>query len=217
MNRKLLFAGSAILLLLTFAIGAVVYNSQKAGDAPKSAMQNQAPLTRPHAATLGNVEARVLIVEFLDPACGTCAAFYPFVKRMMADNPDRIRLVLRYAPLHRGSDQVVAALEAARKQGLYWEALDALLRSQAQWVINHTADLNLAWQPLARAGVNVEQAKRDMQSPEIARLVEQDITDMKSINVTKTPEFFVNGRPLPNFGYDELQRLVGEALAQSYR
>lgn len=217
MNQKILFVGSAVLLLLTFVIGAVVYNAGKAGDAPKSTMQDQAALVRFHAPTLGNAEAKVLIVEFLDPACGTCAAFYPFVKRMMAANPDRIRLIVRYAPLHRGSDQVVAALEAARKQGMYWEALDALLRSQAQWVINHTADLSLAWQTLARVGVNVEQAKRDMQSPEIAGLVEQDIKDMRTLNVTKTPEFFVNGRPLPTFGYDELQQLVSQALAQSYR
>jgi protein-disulfide isomerase len=217
MKQKTLFVGSAVLLLLTFVIGALVYNAEKASETPKTVMQNQAALVRFHAPTLGNAEAKVHIVEFLDPACGTCAAFYPFVKRMIAANPGKIRLFIRYAPLHRGSDQVVAALEAARKQGMYWEALEALLGSQAQWVINHTAHLNLAWQPLARIGVNVEQARHDMQAPEIARLIAQDIEDTRTLNVTKTPEFFVNGRPMPSFGYEELQKLVSHALAQSYR
>ena len=217
MKQKTLFVGSAVLLLLTFVIGALVYNAEKASETPKTVMQNQAALVRFHAPTLGNAEAKVHIVEFLDPACGTCAAFYPFVKRMIAANPGKIRLFIRYAPLHRGSDQVVAALEAARKQGMYWEALEALLGSHAQWVINHTAHLNLAWQPLARIGVNVEQARHDMQAPEIARLIAQDIEDTRTLNVTKTPEFFVNGRPMPSFGYEELQKLVSHALAQSYR
>ena len=55
--------------------------------------------------------------------------------------------------------------------------------------------------------------KSDMNSPEIARLIAQDFEDLKTLNVTKTPEFFVNGRPLPSFGYKELQTLVEETLA----
>jgi len=84
MKQKTLFVGSAVLLLLTFVIGALVYNAEKASETPKTVMQNQAALVRFHAPTLGNAEAKVHIVEFLDPACGTCAAFYPFVKRMIA-------------------------------------------------------------------------------------------------------------------------------------
>jgi protein-disulfide isomerase len=112
-----------------------------------------------------------------------------------------------------GSDQVVAALEAARKQGKYWEAL---LASQSQWAPHHTAQVDLAWQPLARAGVDVEQAKSDMRAPEIARLIAQDIEDARTLNVTKTPEYFVNGRPMPSFGYEQLQKLVSDALRAAY-
>ena len=40
---------------------------------------------------------------------------------------------------------------------------------------------------------------------------------MRCLNVTKTPEFFVYGRPMPSFGYDQLKGLVDEALASAYR
>jgi hypothetical protein len=30
--------------------------------------------------------------------------------------------------------------------------------------------------------------------------------------VAATPEYFVNGRPLPTFGLDELKRMVSDAL-----
>jgi protein-disulfide isomerase len=39
------------------------------------------------------------------------------------------------------------------------------------------------------------------------------VADARKMNVTKTPEFFVNGRPLPSFGFDQLQALVAEELA----
>ncbi len=178
---------------------------------------NAAALMRFHSPMLGSSDAKVHIVEFLDPACETCAAFYPFVKKMMAANPGRIRLSIRYAPFHQGSDEVVKALEAARKQGKYWEALEALLASQSHWTQNHTAQVGLVWQPLERAGVDVARAKADMQAPEIARVIAQDLEDVRTLNVTKTPQFFVNGRPLPSFGYEQLRTLVYEELANVYR
>jgi len=36
------------------------------------------------------------------------------------------------------------------------------------------------------------------------------------LNVKATPEFFVNGKPLPSFGYDQLKSLVEDELAAAY-
>jgi protein-disulfide isomerase len=217
MNRKRLFVGSAILLLIVFVVGTLLYNVEKVDQAADAVKVNAAALTRFHSPVLGSSDAKVHIVEFLDPACETCAAFYPFVKKMMAANPGRVRLSVRYAPFHKGSDEVVKALEAARKQGKYWEALEALLASQSQWTQNHTAQVGLVWQPLQRAGVDVARAKEEMQAPEIARIIAQDLEDVRALDVTKTPTFFVNARPLPSFGYEQLRNLVNEELANAYR
>jgi hypothetical protein len=35
------------------------------------------------------------------------------------------------------------------------------------------------------------------------------------MDVSMTPEYFVNGKPLPQFGFAELQGLVNEALANA--
>jgi protein-disulfide isomerase len=51
-----------------------------------------------------------------------------------------------------------------------------------------------------------------MQSPDIARAIAQDVADARTLNVTKTPEYFVNGRPLPSFGFEQLRTLVDEEL-----
>jgi protein-disulfide isomerase len=215
MKRKYLFAGTLIVLALIFIAGMFAYNDKKEQEANKIAEANRTALLRMHSPTLGKADAPVVIVEFLDPACETCRAFYPMVKQMMAANPDKIRLVLRYAPFHKGSDKVVAVLEAARKQGKFWQALEALLATQADWSPHHTPQMELVWKHLEGLGLNMEQLAFDMTSPEIERVIAQDIEDARTLNVTKTPEFFVNGKPLPSFGFRQLSELVEQALGEA--
>lgn len=215
MKQKTIFIAALVLLAAAFAVATQFYKGQKTEQATQAAAQNREALVRFHSPTTGNADAPVHIVEFLDPACETCAAFYPFIKDIMAANPGKIRLSVRYAPFHQGSDEVVKVLEAARKQGKYWQALEALLASQAGWTQHHTARVDLMWQHLEGIGLDLERLKSDMQSPEIARVIQQDLADVKTLNVTKTPEFFVNGRPLPSFGDRELLTLVQEELAKT--
>jgi len=212
MKQKTIFITAAILLVALFAGAAQLYRTQKAQQAAQSAAQNKEVLVRFHSPSIGNTDARVHIVEFLDPACETCAAFYPLVKKMMAANPSDIRLSIRYAPFHQGSEDVVRMLEASRKQGKYWQALEAVLASQPGWVQNHSARPDMVWPYLARIGLDTERIRSDMNSPEVVRAISQDVGDARTLKVTKTPEFFVNGRPLPSFGLEQLRDLVDEEL-----
>ncbi len=216
MNRKTLFIGSAVLLLAAFVIGAIYYQGQLSKKAEELAAANQTRLLRVYSPTFGNPQAKVNIVEFLDPSCGTCAQFYPEVKRIMADNPDRIRLTVRHVPFHNGSEPVVRVLEASRLQGKYLETLQALLGSQSTWVVNHTAQFDRIWGPLQGLGLDFDKLRVDMNAPEIAQHIQQDLADASALGVTATPEFFVNGRPLPSFGLRQLQDLVKDALQAAY-
>jgi len=217
MKQKSLFIGAALAFVVIFVLGARWYNASMAGASEAIPEATLSALNRSYAPSVGPADAPVVIVEFLDPACETCATFYPLVKDMMAANPGRIRVVMRWAPFHDGSPNVVALLEAARKQDLFWPALEALLASQPAWAVNHTADATLAWVQLDGLGLNSEQLFADMASPDIAQIIAQDIADANTLNVTATPEFFVNGKPLPSWGYEQLKQLVDEALAQTSR
>ncbi|WP_273429767.1 thioredoxin domain-containing protein [Chitinibacter tainanensis] len=215
MKHKLIFLSAALGLLALFIVAALyVKQNRQAEQVAQIASQPQA-LQRMHSPIYGAQNAKVTIVEFLDPACEACAAFYPFVKEIMAKHPEQIRLVVRYAPLHPGSEQVVAALEAARKQGQYWPALEKLLATQAQWAINHQADLQLALQQLATLNLDMAQLQQDLQSPGIQAIVAQDIADARTLDINKTPSYFVNGQPLQEFGYQQLADLIQRALQAS--
>jgi len=213
MKQKTIFISALVVLALLFAGGVQFYRSFKAQETAAVAARNRQALQRMHSQSLGRADAPVQIVEFFDPACETCAAFYPLVKKIVAEHRDEIRLTVRYAPLHPGSDQVVKALEAARKQGKFWQAVEALLASQPGWVEHHQARPERIWPYLERAGLDIARLQADMQLPEVAQAIGQDVADGQALGVAQTPEFFVNGRPLPSFGFEQLQLLIEEELA----
>lgn len=212
-----LFVFAALFLLLVFIGGALLYQNQKSNEATQAYQRNKSTFVRDHSPVLGSPAARVEIVEFLDPACETCKAFFPLVKKLMAANPDRVRLYVRYAPFHSGSDYVVKILEAAKRQGKFWETLDAVFAAQSSWAPHHNPQPQLVWNHIGGLGLDTDRLRQDMNASEIENIIRQDLADAKTLNVTMTPEFFVNGRPLPSFGADQLKDLVQGALAAAYK
>ena len=213
-SRNLLI-GSVVAALVVAGIWMLLFSSKATQPSQPATTNNAAALASEHSPMLGAAGARVHIVEFLDPACETCATFFPVVKQMLADNPGRIRLSIRHVPFHQGSEYVVRLLEASRRQDKYWQTLEALLASQARWAPHHTVQPDLVWPALAGIGLNAEQLMADMNAPEVEQRMQRDIDDARTLKVTATPEYFVNGRPLPSFGLQQLQSLVGEALQQA--
>lgn len=215
MKSHIVFGVACLALILVFALGSHYYNTKQIDRLSFMAKEDFSLFVRDHSQVLGSDEAKVYLIEFMDPACETCAAFYPFVKQIMAANPGKIKLVLRYAPFHDKADYFVKILEAAKRQGKYWETLEVMYKSQPHWASHHNPQPDKIWQFMPMAGVDIERIKQDMNDPAIAKLIEQDLADAKTLNVQKTPGFIVNGRPLQTFGHQQLQELImSEIMAQ---
>lgn len=212
-NRGGLIATAVGILMLALVAATIFYSNdstQSVIDA--DAARQAAALASEHSPTLGDPGAKVRIVEFLDPACETCALFFPMVKRWMAEVPGEIHLTVRHVAFHPGSDYAVRVLEASRKQDKYWQTLEALLASQRQWVQNHTVQPDRIGPAIAGVGLNMEQLKADMNTVQVMQRIEQDKKDSIFLKVSATPEYFVNGRPLPSFGQQQLANLIREEL-----
>ena len=214
--KYLIFGVSCLVLVGAFIFGNSYYKKQQAEKLGFLAQENAELFVRDHSQTLGSDEAKVYLVEFMDPACETCAAFSPFVKHIMAKNPGKIKLVLRYAPFHQGADYFVKILEASKKQGKYWQTLEVMFKSQPQWTSHHVAQPEKVWPFLSAAGLNINQLKMDMMDPGIDMIIAQDMKDAKTLNVRKTPGFFVNGKPLTRFGRSQLRQLVESEIKKRY-
>lgn len=216
MKTNIIFAITVVLLIIAFVVGSSYYKSKQADKVGFLAQENAELFVREHSQTLGSDDAKVYLIEFMDPACETCAAFFPFVKQIMNANPGRIKLVIRYAPFHEGADYFVKVLEAAKIQGKYWETLETMYKTQRLWTRHHKAIPEKIWPILSQAGVDVERIRQDMNDPAIVKLIDQDLADAKTLNVRKTPGYFVNGRPLQEFGSRELLNLVQSEILANY-
>ncbi len=209
LRRSAILYACAAALLLAVLMGSLLY--KRVGSSSVSGNEQEA-LASLQAPTLGDPTAKVHVVEFMDPACETCAMFFPLVKQVMAENPGKIRLSVRQVAFHNGSDYVVRLLEASRKQDKYWQTLETLLASQSQWAPDHTVQPELVNVVIDGLGLDMGQLATDMNSPEVAQRVQQDAKDAVTMKVTATPEYFVNGRPMPSFGTQQLLTLIDEEL-----
>lgn len=214
-SKKLTVFALLAVVLVAFGLGAYLYQQRVQNSQMEKVTQHQARLVRMHSPVFGPQEAPVTIVEFFDPACETCRAFYPVVKDLLAKYPAEVRLVIRYAPFHQGSDQVVLLLEAAKRQNRYEPVLEALLAAQPQWADHAQPDLRVAFKAAEQAGLDIDKAIEDAQRPELSAVLQQDVEDLTALEVTRTPTFFVNGRGLPSFGREQLDALVAEEVAKA--
>jgi protein-disulfide isomerase len=204
---------SVTLLIAALLMGAAAYWYNTKTDEKISAKHEL--LVRDYSLWYGASDAKVVLVEFFDPACGTCAQFYPLVKNLLKTYDGKLKVVYRYAPLHKNSDVIVALLEALRGEEKFEKALEILFANQNIWVINHTSNLELAVS-LLRSNGDINRALNDMNSEEVLKRVHQDIADANVLGATKTPAFFVNGRGLEKFGYNELVKLIEEEIKKAY-
>jgi protein-disulfide isomerase len=211
-NKKWLVISTAAAVVVAFMAGAAFLRERSTQEVTQAAQTNSDALVRPHSPVFGNPAAKVTIVEFFDPSCEACRAFYPTVKGIVNASFGQVRLVVRYAALHKGSDSAVKIIEGARPQGKYWEVVENVLADQPRWAAHDNPQPELIWDTIRNLGLDVAKARAAAASPEVEQVLRQDTADMKALKVTATPGFFVNGTPLRDFGAAQLKALVDQEL-----
>ncbi len=215
-DKKLIFLGATGFFVLLFAVAAFVYNNAKNDGIEALAKENMKVFVPEHSPRIGQEDAKVYITEYLDPECEACRALAPAVKNILKEFEGKVQLVIRYAPFHKNSKTAIRALEAARLQGKYAEALDMLFHYQPYWGNHHNPKPELIFDYLLQMGLDLEKLKADMNKPEIDYIINQDEQDLKTLNIRGTPTFFVNGKPLAEFGIPYLRDLVEKEVAKYY-
>lgn len=176
------------------------------------APEQVARLQRPDSPVSGPANARVTLVEFLDPACEACRAFAPVVKQVQFLYPDDVRVVSRFADFHPGSDQAIRILLAAHRQKKFETVMAAMFEGQEAWASHHSPSIDAAWKIAAAAGLDMARARKDAASEASSERLNQEMEDLMALKVSRTPTFYVNGKLLTEFGPDKLMQLVAEEV-----
>lgn len=207
--RTLLVLGLPVLLIV--AVATLLYGRSRQQTVSLTAADQQF-LIREDSPSLGPVDARVTVVEFLDPECEACRAAHPQVEQLLDEYDGRIRYVVRYFPNHNNSILAVAATEAAGEQGKYWEMQSALFANQLEWGERNTAQTEHFIRYAEGLGLDMERFTAGLQNPAYVEKAERDRSDALRLAVRGTPTFFVNGEPVFGMNYTTLKSLVDEAL-----
>ena len=184
-------------------------------QAPPMSRELAAKLVRPHSPVIGPANARVTVVEVLDPACEGCAAFAPIVHGILFVHPDDVKVVMRFAAFHQGSDEAVRLLEAARQQGKFEPMLEALFARQAEWAAHGAPNIDPIWKIAADVGLDVKRARKAARTPAVDEILRIEKEDTIALRVAQTPTFFVNGRPMLEFGSQQLKSLVESEIERT--
>ena len=217
----------AFIVIIGAVIGASYYrnsmqNARVTGTNTGTGKSSITPetLVRPDSPSLGAADAKVTLVEFLDPECESCAAFSPVVKKILKDYDGKVRLVVRYMPLHPNSLRAAALTEAAGEQGKYWEMQELLFQRHAEWGERHGAPTTaqpanvpaLFEKYAAELGLDTERVNSALKENRFQAKLERDLADGRALGVRKTPSFFVNGRMLMRFSESDLRALIDDEL-----
>lgn len=222
-------AAIGLMILIGVGVGSFFYNrSQQRPGRPTNSLSNSSStasteqLVRPDSPTLGPTDAKVTLVEFYDPECEACAAFHPVVKTILKDYEGRIKLVVRYMPLHPNSLSAASFTEAAGEQGKYWQAQELLFQRQNKWGQKHgpapasgpPTDINVLFQIYAEElGLDLAKANEIVRENRYAAKIDRDKKDGQALGVRQTPTFFVNGRKLMQFSESALRQMIDAELA----
>ena len=228
MRKYLIILGAVALIVI--GVAAVITNSYRSNlqnqrvtsnTSSNAGNTNSEALIRPDSPSMGPADAKVTIVEFLDPECESCRAMAPIVKKLMKDYEGKVRLVVRYMPLHKNSLVAASWTEAAGEQGKYWQMQELIFQRQPEWGTKHDIDPDSSAQPDAKKqfekyamelGLDVEKMLKAIEDHRFTSKITRDQADGQSLGVRSTPTFFVNGRKLMRLGEAELKALIDEEL-----
>ncbi len=163
---------------------------------------------------LGNSQAKVVLIEYSDFQCPTCAIYYQLIKRLATELGEKVAFVYRHFPItnHRNSQFAAEAAEAAGKQGKFWEMHDLLFEKQPDWSqLPQPRDVFIGY--AQELGLNSDQFTSDLNLEEIKTKILSDVDSGRKALIYGTPTFFLNGKKITPQGYEDLKKLLEQELA----
>ncbi|AXX92020.1 disulfide bond formation protein DsbA [Malaciobacter molluscorum LMG 25693] len=212
MKNKNLVILSLGLIVVLFIAGAYFFKQTKTNKLGNLSDTNKAPFVRDNSVSFGNANAKITIIEFMDPQCGSCAAFHPIVEAVFKEYFQDTKIVYRYLANHQYSKYAIKILEAARLQGKYKEALEIIYKTQRAWANINNPQPELIWEYLETSSVNIKKLKEDFSTINIDKMLKTSREDAKALNVQGTPTIFVNTKELEQLSYKSLVKLVEDEI-----
>jgi len=112
------------------------------------------------------------------------------VAQVVKAYPNDVRFVYKNYPLpfHKNAMPAAKAAVAAGKQGKFWEMHDKIFANA------RTLSSEFYVKAAGELGIDVEKFKKDMESPEVKKVIDDEMKEARVAGVRGTPTIFINGK-----------------------
>lgn len=175
-----------------------IYNDFNTTTTASAISADRLILERSDAPYLGNAEAKVVVVEFVDFKCPNCLAEAPIIKSLVQKYGSKLKLIIRNFPvesLHPGATQLAILAECAYEQGLYWPIHDYLYSKQTE-LLASLSDEEIKSVIAPALSLDAKRLKICMSDRNTVVKVNRDYADGLKYGVRGTPTFFINGEKI---------------------
>ena len=164
----------------------------------------------------GEASSTAIIIEYSDFECPACRTYYMVMRQMMAEFGSKAVFVYRYFPLteiHANAQLAAQAVQAAAKQGKFWEMHDLLFEKQNEWA--SAADPAPLFDSYASLiGISASQFQSDYTSKDVISFVKSQRNNALGLELQGTPTFFVNGKKIENpKSVEEFRTIIKDAIS----
>lgn len=171
--------------------------------------------------SIGNPEAKLKIIEFIDFTCRECAQGNRILSEYLSRFRDQMYLSVRFFPLRdRYSRETALRAECAARQGKYWDFHHRLYDEQHRWKLMPEAEVYFETMG-EKAGLDIVSWNACLQDQEAKASVEKDHLLGETHGVHSTPTYFVDGKMVvgtnalleflkKHFGYEPLELIQEE-------
>ena len=126
--------------------------------------------------------------------------------------PNDVKVVIKNFPLsfHKQAMQAAKYVLAANNQGKYDELYHLVMENYRQLKTNEDLPLQLA----GELGLNVEQLKRDANSPAITNQIQTEVDELKNSGIPRmsVPKFLINGKEPQGRSLDAFSAVIEAEL-----
>lgn len=223
-TMEIVFGSLVLVILLAIFIPSILGNSgseqtSPPGDTPKEGLE--VPIEE-HDPVLGEEEAPVTVVEFVDYQCPTCKASAEQTLTKLKEDyieSGEVRYVLKDFPLtsHPNAIPAAVAVRAAGEQEKYWEMHDLMFERQSEWSELGEAELNETLTAYAEElELDAEQFQQDLDSDALKNQVVAGRQLGDILGIRYTPTAIVNGKMYEEpIAPGELEDVIEAARNQS--
>ena len=211
-ERTLIYVGAVAILAITALI--VTYLA----SGPNITVPDTIDEIQETDHTLGNPDAKIILIEYSDYECPACASYESLVQAVVSEFENHIQFAYRHYPLikiHPNAQRAIRAAEAASLQGKFWEMHEKIFQSQSEWASKPSPE-----ETFIRYAEELEldsgQFRFDYNSRELKNLADAAFTSATKLGLTYTPTFILNGEIIPNpQSHEQFRTLIRDAIIEA--